>query len=79
MKKILALIVIGVIGYFGYGYYTNNNVTSTDNGDIGSHTFAGISYFSFTWDTLFSVNSIRLLLLYKYLFRYLSNYKKISS
>ena len=33
MKKILALIVIGVIGYFGYGYYTNNNVTSTDNGD----------------------------------------------
>lgn len=33
MKKILALIVIGVIGYFGYGYYTNNNVTSTDNAD----------------------------------------------
>tara|TARA_R100001463_G_scaffold36431_3_gene78700 strand:+ start:835 stop:2235 length:1401 start_codon:yes stop_codon:yes gene_type:complete len=26
MKKILALIVIGVIGYFGYSYYTDNNV-----------------------------------------------------
>jgi len=27
MKKILALIVIGVIGYFAYGYYTNNMTT----------------------------------------------------
>ena len=30
MKKILSIIVICVIGYFGYGYYTNNNVDSTD-------------------------------------------------
>jgi hypothetical protein len=30
MKKILALIVIGVIGYFSYGHYMNNNVDSTD-------------------------------------------------
>ena len=32
MKKLLALIVIGVLGYFGYTQL-NNNVTSTDNGD----------------------------------------------
>tara|TARA_R110001592_G_scaffold6133_4_gene33247 strand:+ start:180 stop:689 length:510 start_codon:yes stop_codon:yes gene_type:complete len=30
MKKILALIVIGVIGYFSYEHYMNNNVVSTD-------------------------------------------------
>mgnify|MGYP003624436516 FL=1 len=31
MKKILSIIVIGVIGYFGYGYYTNNNVEVTSD------------------------------------------------
>ena len=33
MKKLLALIVIGVLGYFGYTQINNKNVTSTDNGD----------------------------------------------
>jgi hypothetical protein len=31
MKKILALIVIGVIGYFSYGHYMNNEVEVTSD------------------------------------------------
>jgi len=29
MKKFLSIIVIGVIGYFGYNYYTDNKVEET--------------------------------------------------
>lgn len=31
MKKILAIIVIGIIGYFSYGHYMNNEVEVTSD------------------------------------------------
>ena len=57
MRKILALIVIGVIAYFSYNYYTNNQVEetplqSTTHIKIKNKCDVPISYALFEWPKL---------------------------